>query len=157
MNLTPSQKASLKTYIQANSDTNQLYIDGNLDGLASLLNNNDASNFWIWRSLVPAKEYRGANGLVWTEIDALTVGKARIFEWLSGQLTLDINPSDPNVRQGILDAFASGTTTRTNLTAMARRLATRFEKVFATGTGTTASPGNLVLEGPIFSQDLIGL
>ena len=36
---------------------------------------------------------------------------------------------------------------RTHITAMSKRKATRLEKIFATGTGTLASPGTLVVEG----------
>ena len=109
--------------------------------------------FWVWRT-VQAYEYKASGGIVWTEVDALTVGKARIFEWLTGNLTMPINAADANVRGGITDAFAAGTTTRTQLTALGREQATIAEKLFATGTGTTASPATRTHQRPLSAWDV---
>lgn len=118
-------------------------------------------DYWVWRTNVPSVEYRGASGIVWTEVDGLTVGKARIFEWLTGQLTLPINASDPNVRAGIANAFGNTSTTATNLTTMGRRRARRIEKLLAvaspnaSGTrGSTANPDTLTFEGTIPYTDV---
>ena len=68
------------------------------------------------------------------------------------------NPSLPNVRQGFADVFsgaqAGPTAQRTHLLAVSRRLATRFEQVFASGTGSTASPATMAVEGPVSYQDI---
>ena len=60
-----------------------------------------------------------------------------------------INAADNNVRQGILDIFsgAQGATSRANLTAISRRLATRAEKLFA-------SMGFEVADGPEIENDV---
>jgi len=162
--LTTAQKATLKTHIQANSDTNALFVAGNLAGLADLLNLPAAPTYWAWRTAVPATDYKGAAGIVWAEVDALSAGKARIFEWLTGQLTAPINAADANVRQGILDSFASNSVTRANLIVLARRTVTRVEQLFAIDTpgssaarGTTADPDTLTVEGPLDYTELIGL
>jgi len=124
-------------------------------GIAQTYNQVDASNFWVWRSVLPPEEYTGAGGIVWTEVDALTVGKARIFEWMTGTLTKPLHPSDSNQRQGIQDAFqAQAPTTFSNLRTIARRLARRIERLYVTGTGSTASPGSLGFEGTVTDRDV---
>lgn len=62
-----------------------------------------------------------------------------------------INPSMPNVQQGLQDIFsgAGGAAQRTHLLAITRRLASRYERLFAIGTGSPGSPGILMVEGPV--------
>lgn len=122
--------------------------------IANAYNVPASPDFWVWKTSVSAKEYTGANSIVWTEINTLPAGKVRIFEWLSGGLTRDINPADPNVRAGIDEAFGPSSTTLTNLRVIERRLATRAERLFATGTGSIASPGTLTFEGRLFGRDI---
>jgi hypothetical protein len=47
-----------------------------------------------------------------------------------------------------------GQATRDALVNLWRRFATRGEKLFATGTGTTLAPGTLIFEGPITDVDI---
>jgi hypothetical protein len=69
-----------------------------------------------------------------------------------------IDPSRANVRQGFNDIF-SGTQNnaaaqRTHLLTVSRRKATRAEKLFATGTGSTAAPAALGYEGAVLGVDV---
>jgi hypothetical protein len=155
--LTDAQKVILKADILANADTLAAYNIGNLDALEKLYNAEAAPAFVVWRTNIPVEDYREA--IVWTEVDnaAMTVGKARIWEWLTANMTLPINAAKTNVRQGLMDCWPSNTTTRTQLTAVAKRNASRIEKLFATGTGSTASPATMVVEGPITYHEFIGL
>ena len=153
--LTDAQKVTIKADILANADTLAAYNNGNLDALEKLYNAEAAPAFVVWKTGVTPAEYRDA--IVWTEVDALTVGKARIWEWITQNMTAPINAASVNVRQGLLDCWASNTTTRTQLTAAAKRNASRIEKLFATGTGSTASPATMVVEGPITYYEFIGL
>lgn len=158
-----TQATTLKDDISATSPVNA--IAHNSDGavaVADFYNLVAAPDYFVWRTSVPAGEYTGANGVVWTEVDALTVGKARIFEWMTGLLSQPLIFSDPNKRQGLGDAFTAGSVTRANLTAMGRRRASRYEKLFAlatvggTGTrGSTANPDTMALEGPLVPSDVI--
>lgn len=155
MSLTAAQQATLKADILA--DPTLAAIPNTADGdfqIAATYNAIAGPDFWVWRSAIASTDYRGVNGIVWTEVDALTVSKARIFEWLTGQLTLPINASDPNVRAGIQNAFGTSQTL-TNLTNMGRRPATRAEKLFAAGAGTAASPATLAFEGAISYYDVM--
>jgi hypothetical protein len=158
MTLSVAQLTTLKADMAADGTLSQLPQNSDsADAIAGVYNLLSAPDFWAWRTIVPAAEYRGTGGIVWTEVDALTVGKARIFEWLTGNLTLPINAADSNVRGGITDAFAAGTTTRANLILMGRRKLTRAEKLYATGTGSTASPATMApgAEGPLSIANIL--
>src|SRR5262245_3572185 len=123
--------------------------------VATAYNLNASPEFWVWRTSVPPEDYTGANSIVWTEVDQLTAGRARIFEWMTGLLTRPLNAADLNIRQGLADTFGASSQTRTNLQVILRRLATRAEALYATGTGTPASPGTLVFEGDLVWQDIM--
>lgn len=146
-----SQLTALKADIQANFSAQ--WAAGQVNLIAESYNANAVPDFIVWKTSLDAPAYRAA--ITWTEVDALTVSKARIFEWLTGNLSLPINPSDSNVRQGIADCFGAGTTTRSALLAASKRKASRVEKLFATGTGSDATPGTLVFEGRISGSDVI--
>ncbi len=167
--LSSAQQALLKTAIQGSGDTNALLVSGDLGGLLALLNTIASPDFWVWRTAVSKDEY-----LQTTSVDATlfnftgtgyitrSQGERDAFNAL---FTSDgfANPSLTNVRQAVADIFSGATApapaNRTHLLAVSRRLASRFEKVFATGTGSTASPGAIVLQGPIVASaisELIG-
>lgn len=154
MPLTTEQIATLRSSILAATD--QATVDAlaarNTAALADIYNLDASPAFVVWRTTLEPAEYR--EGVVWTEVDALTAGKARIWEWLTQSATAPLEPHKNNVRQGLADAWASSTTTRANLLAMAKRGASRVERLFVTGTGTTAAPGLLVYEGPISSIEI---
>jgi hypothetical protein len=110
--------------------------------------------FWVWKTVVTPEEYTGGNSIVWTAVDQLSAGKARIWEWMTGGLTRSLNAADPNIQAGIREAFNPGSSTTTNLQAIARRQASRAEALFATGTGSPASPGTMTFEGLISWTDI---
>jgi hypothetical protein len=163
--LTPAQLTTLRNDIVASSDLNALpnTPDGNFE-IARLYNLNPAVDFWVWRTKVSKDELVGS-----TSVDGTT------FSWTgTGYITRAqgerdafnaifdgngfVNPSLASVRQAFADIFSGNTApapaNRTHLNTVARRKATRFEKVFATGTGSTASPGLLVIEGRV-SADVV--
>lgn len=152
MALTPEQRAVLRTAIL--SDTDAAVIAArtvrNDTELARLYNL--PGTFIVWRSSIPVAEYREA--VTWTEVDALTVGKARIWEWLTGNMVLPLDASKAGVRQGLADCWGAATTTRGALLAIAKRSATKAEQLFASGTGTAGAPGTLVFEGFVTIEDV---
>ena len=82
-------------------------------------------DFIVWRTAVPVSEIIN-NGFIWTAVDVLEPGKARIWDWMRESGV--INPSKPNVRQGLQDAFGGS---QTNITKHLKRPATRAEKLLA--------------------------
>ena len=95
------------------------------------------------------------NGMDWTQVDNLTVGKARIWDWMTRLGTFD--PSKLNIRAGI-DAAWVGTAAmlavRATVYTHCKRAATRAEKLFSSGTGTTASPATMAFEGYLTYADV---
>ena len=113
---------------------------------------NSDSTFVVWRTAIYPQEYREA--IVWTAVDGLTAGKARIWEWITQGMTAPVDATKTNIRQGIADAWGASSATGLALQAVAKRPASKAEKLYVTGTGTTATPGLLVWEGPLQVNDV---
>lgn len=162
--MTPEQLATLKTYIQGQQDIATMFSDGNLPGVADALNVVADPTFYVWRTEVSQDEIM-QNGFDWVRVDNLSVGKARIWEWLFDNSTATINPSKSNVRAGISECWkgtAADVSVRHSILQHCQRPASRFERVFATGTGTSTNdqgvgPGSLVVVGPLGWTELVNL
>ena len=111
--------------------------------------------------LVAMLSSKGAAGVTGAGFITRSVGECDAWRELfngggNGDGTTD--PSLSNVRQAFLDIFSGATApapaNRAHLAAMSRRKATRAEKVFATGLGTTASPGLFGFQGAITINDV---
>ena len=117
---------------------------------------NQPSTLIAWRTAVSQDEIM-QNGFDWVRVDNLSVGAARIWEWLFDNQPNTINPSKANVRAGI-DAVWKGTAAdlavRAAVYSHCKRPATRGEKVFATGAGTTNDPASLGYEGELSEYDI---
>lgn len=157
MYLTTEQQVTLKAAILADGTLNQIYTDGDLGALASALNA-DSSTI-VWRSSVTQDEIM-QNGFDWVRVDNLSVGKARIWEWLFDNQTRTFNPSKVNVRAGIDETWkgtAADLAVRDAVYVHCKRNASVLESLFVTGTGTTASPALLGVEGDISWYDLTSI
>ena len=160
--LTPAQRTTLKANILATPAALAFYAVGNLSGLADFYNTTDAPSFFVWRTSVPLNEIM-LNGFDWTRVDNLSVGKARIWEWMFDTVGA-IDPTKPNIRAGI-EAVWVGTAADLAVRAVVyghcQRTASRIEKLFAVGAGTTvvngSGPATMGLEGPLNFGDLVGL
>lgn len=122
--------------------------------IAAELNKPATPEFIVWRTYVTQDEIK-QNGFAWVEVDSLTVGKARIWEWMFDNGNAAINPSKPNVRDGIAEVWkgtAAKLAVQAAVFAHCKRPATRLEKILATGTGTTESPATMGYEGDINYQ-----
>jgi hypothetical protein len=154
MMLTPAQNALLKAAIEADQTLNAL--PNNTDSafeIAAQFNAEASPAFVVWETRVSVDEIM-RNGMDWARVDNLTVGKARIWDWLSRLGTFDA--SKANVRAGIDAAWvgtAADLAVRAAIYVHCKRNATRAEKVLATGTGSDASPGTMTFEGSLSYQD----
>lgn len=151
--LTPAQLQTLKADIAAQSDLN-VYPntpDGNY-AIAGLYNALAAPDFIVWKTAIPTSDIK--KNVVWTEYIGRSVGEQNAFQLMIADGT--INASDLNVRTGFIDIFSgpSGATTRANLTALAKRKASRVEKLLATGTGSDAVPAVMGFEGQLSYYDV---
>lgn len=143
--MTPQQLATLKAAIEADPvlAAKPLNGDGYFD-IAQILNNTIASpDFWVWRTNVTQDEIM-QNGFDWVRVDNLSVGKARIWEWLFDNAGASFNPSKANVRAGIAEVWkgtAPDNAVRQAVYNHCQVKATRAQKLFAIGPGTVNVDG----------------
>lgn len=162
MNLTVLQLQTLKQWINTN---NQSRFD---ESSVALLNAQANPLFRVYRTVVPVSEVM-QNGFDWTRVDNLSVGKARIWEWMTTAKKVNdefvLDPSKPNNRNGINEAW-KGTQADLDVRAVVYthcwRAATVAEKLFATGAGTAPNatgdgPGTMAIgaEGDVTLQNVI--
>lgn len=159
--MNPAQLTTLKNAI--NADQTLFSQPLNSDGattIAIAMNLDAAVDFLVWRPNTPVGEIM-LNGFDWTLVDNLSVGKARIWEWMKD--TGSLNFDQANVRAGVAACFAGAGATfqaiRVAIFGHGTRKTSRFEKLYATGTGSAANeagtgPGFLVLVGPVSYQDV---
>lgn len=169
MPLTLAQKQALKADIIAASDPECVALEAsptNSDlafAVKDLYNAAASPDYWVWRTsltkhAVTSETSVDATTFSFPQLIARTVQEQ--FGWQElWNSTLSCNPSLPNVRQGFADVFsgaqAGPTAQRAHLLAMARRKATRVEKLLASGSGTTATPSVMGYEVPLSFQDVL--
>jgi hypothetical protein len=158
--LTPAQLATLKADIQADSAFNSVPMsaDGHAT-IAAAYNLPAAVDHWVWKTFVSDSEIYevttpAPDNTVWSWTIFIGRSQGERDAWRQMvNMAGGINPSLAQVRTGIADIFsgAGGANQRAHLLALGRRKATRGEKLFATGTGSTASPAvmSLTAEGSI--------
>jgi hypothetical protein len=158
--LTDAQVATLRNALLTTTDPAlQASVAARNDTETARLLNLDASpEFWVYRTRVHKSEFTNGTGpegttFSWTGTGFITrsVGERDAWRELFGTDGY-CDPSLANVRQAFVDIFSGATApapaNRTHLAAVARKRASAFERIFATGTGTTVSPGALVVAGP---------
>lgn len=153
--MTPAQLATLKAAILADNalSSQPMNSDGAFE-IARLLNELASPDFIVWKTDVSVDEIM-RNGMDWARVDNLSVGKARIWDWLS-RLGM-FNAAKTNVRAGIDAAWvgtAADLAVRAAIYVHCKRKATRIEKILATGTGTDVSPAVMAFEGSVSYQDV---
>lgn len=122
--------------------------------IADIYNALASPDFVVWKTSVNPDDIM-RNGMDWTRVDNLSVGKARIWDWLTRLGSF--NPAKANIRAGINAAWvgtAQDLTVRAMVYTHCKRPAARIEKLLATGTGTTEAPATMVFEGGIGQGDV---
>lgn len=148
--MTPIQLQSLKDTILATPAwaVQPMSVGGHMI-IRDALNELGSPAFVVWRTNVTIDEIM-QNGFDWTRVDNLTIGKARIWDWMTKFNAF--NPSKPNIRAGI-DATWIGTAADLAVRAVVythcKRNSSVVEKLYATGTGSVASPATMGYEGPV--------
>ena len=152
--LTDPQLAILRADITA--DPAFVGVSSTSDGdylIAAAYNLPAVPDFWIWRANLSVQEMISGNaagpGIDWDEYRLLAAGFQSSFLALTQGQTVDTTQA--NIRSAFSGIFtaAGSPNSRANLIAMARRKATRIEKLFAVGTGSPASPAIAVFVGSI--------
>ena len=154
--LTSAQQVILKAAILA--DPVLAAQPANSDGawaIAAVLNLPAVPDWIVWRTDADPEEIM-KNGMDWTRVDNLSVGAARVWEWMTRLGRFDA--SKANIRSGI-EAVWKGTAADLAVRAMVyvhcKRSATRIEQLFSIGTGSDASPATMSFEGQISYQDVM--
>ena len=164
MALTAAQLTTLKADIAASEFSGLPLNDDSSFAIASAYNLPASPDFWVWRTSVSKAEYHHATSVDGTVFNftgagyiTRSAGERECWETLFNGDGF-ANPSLANVRQAVADIFSGATApapaNRTHLLTVSRRKATRFEKLFATGTGSTGSPATMVLEGAVTYGDV---
>lgn len=152
--LTTAQRATLKADILATAALAQYVIDRRDDLIAEHYNALASPTFTLWKTAVSIDEIM-RNGMDWARVDNLTVGKARIWDWLGRLGSFDA--SKANVRAGI-DATWVGTAAdlavRAQVYVHCKRPALVIEKLFATGTGSDVVPAIAAYEGEVSVNEI---
>lgn len=163
MALTPEQLPTLKAAILA--ETDPVFVEYRQQGATGAMGewfNAEASPaYWVWRTALSKRSVTSelspdGTSFSWTSLISRSAGEQFVWAqvWNS---TLECNPSLLNVRQAFADIFSGGTgaATRAHLLAMSRRTATRGQKLFASGSGTTGAPSLMSVEGDITNTDIV--
>ena len=153
--LTPAQLLTLKAAIAAETDAGFVVnrVAGNTGLMAEFYNT--ASTFIVYKTSATNDEIGDAmNGTEVAGLSSLSMQRLQLLANYSGSTQ---NPSRVDRRAAFDAAFsgAGGAITRVSLAALWKRAAKRGERLFATGTGTTATPGLLVFEGDIDNDDIV--
>ena len=110
----------------------------------------------VWKSRLELEEIT-SNGFDWVRVDNLSVGKARIWEWMFGNEQKSINPSKPNIRAGIAEVWkgtAADLAVQATVLNHCKRGTSRVEALFAVGPGTAAAPATMGFEGLLTEMDI---
>lgn len=161
--LTAAQKTVLKNHILNTPSLAAKANSGDYEGVANELNANFSPDFWCWRTAVTKEEYccntsQDNTNWSWPAYIARSLQEQNAWQEMFSTGMGAINPSLDNVRQGFLDIFSGSASNapaqRTHCQSISRRKATVAEKLLATGTGTTASPGKFTFQGMINTHSI---
>lgn len=167
MSLTPGQLAALKADITAQGLTgNPNTSDGNTV-IQAFYAVTASPDYWVWRTFVPDDEIYStttSEATTWSWVSFVGRSQGERDAWRQMvNMAGGIKPSLANARTGINDIFSgpSGVAQRTHVLTVARRPATRGEKLFAVATaggsgtrGSTANPDTLSIEGALSLSDI---
>ena len=158
--MTPAQLQTLKAAVLADQALAQYITDYRDDLIRDYYNETASPDFYLWRLVVTQDEIM-QNGFDWVRVDNLSVGKARIWEWLFTNSQRAINPSKANVRAGIDETWkgtAPDLAVRAAVYTHCKRLATRAEKLLANtsggGNGAVGTPAKVSEDIVLSTSDI---
>lgn len=158
--MTNEQLLTLKAAILAETDAEFVAARdaGNNSQMLAWFNAAASPEFVVWRTNVSRSEIQDDEAFNWTVVDNLSTGsKYRIWEWMFSNSSGAINASKANIRAGIAATWVGNAqflAVQAMVLAKCKRAATRAEKLFATGTGSTVSPAVMDFEGALSIDDI---
>ncbi len=156
MILTDQQMQGIATAVRAEPSLADAVANRLDDDIRGWCNAAASPAYTVWRTSVSQDEIM-LNGFDWTRVDNLSVGKARVWEWLFDNDAKSINPSKINVRAGIDQTWTGGAADQAVRAAVythCKRTVSNVERIFCAGTGSDAVPGTVGPEGPITTNEV---
>ena len=164
MHLTTQQLQTLKAAILAETDPEFVTYrtNGQNNQMAEWLNRPASPDYFVKRTALSRHDIitgtsDGGTTFSWAGGAYITrsQGERDAFREMFNS-TGTVNPSLPTIVAAFNDIFSGtgGAANRAHVTAMSRRLATRAEKLFASGAGTKASPSTMSAEGAFDDRDI---
>jgi hypothetical protein len=158
--LTSAQCSTLKADIAADGALNTARTTRQDQVIADAYTTAATPTYWVWKSSLSRTDLLYSTSQDGTTYDTAgagfvtrTVQELMLFESLFDKTTQVTNPMNALIRTSfgvaISGATAPAPANRTHMLAMARRAASRMEKLFATGTGSTAAPALMTFEGTV--------
>src|SRR5262245_2848306 len=158
--LTPAQLATLKTDIHASNDLAIPLATGDYNAIAAAYNVTATPDFWVWRTdlrkydIYSLPSPTGSNW-DWAVYKAMTVPEQGT--WLEMFANGVTNYALANIRAGVGALFTGAppaVAQHAHVDAHGRRLVRRGERLYTTGTGSTAAPGLMEWEGMLTADDV---
>ena len=158
MALTTEQLHVFRAALLAETDPDLVFRrdNGQAGRVAEWYNQVGANAPIVWKTSLQLEEIT-SNGFDWVRVDNLSVGKARIWEWMFGNEQKSINPSKPNIRAGSAEVWkgtAADLAVQATVLNHCKRGTSRIEALFADGTGTAAVPATMGFEGLLTEMDI---
>lgn len=129
-------------------------LEENYAGLANLYN--EPEIYFAWLSSLPVSAYKEV--IVWEEMrTGISPESARIWEWMTSNMSQPLNVSDADIRDGIRATWFDTTDTLDRLNSIAKRNLTTAEMLFKSGSGN-GSPVDPYLfgwEGEVTEGDVV--
>lgn len=159
MALTPAQQAALKADILADQTlASKPMTSAGAYEIAVAYNALAAPAFKVWRSAVSRAEIYNKTsdeGTNWSWTFYKNQSAVEQNAWVQMFMGDQADFAQANLRAGISVIFTSASAANaTHALAIGKRSATRAEKLFATGTGSVASPATMGYEGAITSEQV---
>lgn len=160
--MTPQQMQVLKDSILSDPLLAGYVAIADDSAIAAAYNAVASPSYWVKRTSVEIREIYSvttSSGTTWSWPAFIARSQGERDGWREMFSSGYVNPSLPNVTQGVADIFSGSANNapqqRAHLLAVSRRLATRFEVLFATGgDGSTANPSTMAIEGPVSYSDV---
>jgi len=160
--MTSVQLATLKTDVQADSALNALpHTADSALVIAATYDLVASPDYWVWRTSVTRADIYDTVDFEGGSWDWTTYKNQSVTEqnaWTQIFMGDRANFAQANVRAGV-NAIFTGTgapaAQRAHCLSVGRRKGTRYEKLFATGAGSTAAPSVMALESPLSPQDVM--
>lgn len=158
--LTQAQLQILKADILASPDLAGAAANGLHGEIAAAYNLPAVPDYWAWRTTLRKADVYGRpspTGSVWSwpVYEGLSVAKQSTWlEIFAGSAGVTDYSLDNN-RAGVAGLFGPpNVAQKDHVDAHGRRLVTRGERLYVTGTGSPAAPGKLGWEGQITADDV---